>query len=130
MAVGGAQAVPIVAPAATAQGYETRPSGERARGPFPDVSGHVEDAKGRGAVGILPHWSDAGVTVGGVLGTAGDGAEVGASPPALLGRCIAPGIAPAVGAAGGELPLFLSGKAQSVPGANAWASRAETWTTG
>lgn len=48
MAVGDAQAVGVVAPAAAAQVVAGR-GGVLVRGPLPDVAGHVEQTEGQGA---------------------------------------------------------------------------------
>ena len=117
MAVAGAQTIGVVAPAAAPQ---RDPFGLGRIGigaPLPDVAGHVVKAVGRDPGRETPHRGDAGVAVGAVGRAAGDGAEVGRARRPLLWIPIAPGVAAAVAAAGGELPLRLGGQAQAGPAA-------------
>src|SRR5919106_1722165 len=78
MAIRGAKAIGIVAPAAAPQDDMIRLAGEPARGPFPHVAGHVEEAGRRTSVWEAANRRGTKITIGGIGPAAGHGSKIGA----------------------------------------------------
>ena len=107
VAVAHPQAEGVVAPTAAANHILPRIA-VGARGPLPDIAGHVVKAEGRDAGGIGADRRGFVIAVGHVRRAALVGAIVGAPHAALVRRRLAPGKDPSVRAARGELPLLLA----------------------